>query len=297
VYKNIIINCKDGWGGPINIHADETKNIFLYGDENTEAAAVYMADLYGGIAVNADEGDFKDDAVCCAVINRGDVGPYLAKGIKTVNLHKDVRDASTPSESYITGTISVVELSDGEEQSFGVLKPILGIARGIGTVVELLIYGAGQALKLILESVVPCFLFISLIVGIVLFTGVGDLLSNILAPYMGNLLGLLVVTTIVAIPFFSPILASGAAFAAVTSILLGGMVASGNISPTLVLPVMFAITSPAGSDYVPVGMAFANASKEVLRAAYPAYLFSRLICAPITVLVAYGLSMAIGLYR
>ncbi len=68
-------------------------------------------------------------------------------------------------------------------------------------------YQAGRdSIDQVIKNVLPFMAFISLIVGIILKSGIGDWLAKTLSPLAGSLLGLVVLSIIIAIPVLSPLL-------------------------------------------------------------------------------------------
>ena len=131
-------------------------------------------------------------------------------------------------------------------------------------------------------------------VGIINYTGIGDLLANAIKPLAGSLPGLLGLSVFCAIPFLSPVLGPGAVIAQVVGVLLGVEIGKGTIPIAYSLPALFAINSQVGCDFVPVALTLAEAEDDTVSVGVPAMLFTRLVTGPAAVLVAYLLSF--GLY-
>lgn len=136
--------------------------------------------------------------------------------------------------------------------------------------------------------------FVSALMGIITFTGIGDMIANLVAPLATSLIGMLILSFIAAIPVISPLLAPGAVIARVVGVLIGVEIANGNIPPQMALPALFAINPQVGTDFVPVGLTLGEAEAETVEVGVPAVLFSRLITGPIAVVIAYLASF--GLY-
>ena len=174
-----------------------------------------------------------------------------------------------------------------------VLDTISNIGGAVGHVVEQIMAAAKDAVKLVIETVIPFMVFISLIVGIVNYTGVGNWLANLIAPVMSNLPSMVIMSFVCVLPFLAPILAPGAAIGQVASILIGTQIAAGAIAPVYALPALFAINAQVGSDFIPVGLSLAEAKEETQNLAIPTFLFSRMITGPIAVIVAYIVSVTV----
>lgn len=177
------------------------------------------------------------------------------------------------------------------------LDIIANIGAAVGSVVEKIMDSAKDAVKMVLETVLPFMVFISLIVGIVNYTGVGNWLAGLIAPVMSNLPSMMIMSFVCVLPFLAPILAPAAAVGQVASILIGTQIAAGVISPVYALPALFAINAHVGSDFIPVGLSLAEAKDETVEMAVPAFLFSRMITGPVAVLLAYFVSVSVGLFR
>ena len=177
------------------------------------------------------------------------------------------------------------------------LDMIAALGTAIGSFVEKVMDSAKEAVKLVIETVLPFMVFISLIVGIVNYTGVGQILANLIAPVMSNLPSMVIMSFVCVLPFLAPILAPAAAVGQVASILIGTEIAAGAISPVYALPALFAINAHVGSDFIPVGLSLAEAQDETVETAIPTFLFSRMITGPLAVIIAYAISASVGLFR
>lgn len=176
------------------------------------------------------------------------------------------------------------------------LDAISNIGQAVSGVVEKIFESAKDAVKTVIETVLPFMIFISLIVGAVNYTGIGNWLANLIAPVMSNLPSMIILSFICVLPFLAPILAPGAAVGQVASILIGTQIAAGVISPVYALPALFAINAQVGSDFIPVGLSLAEAKEETVELAVPAFLFSRMLTGPLAVVIAYGISAISGVF-
>ncbi|MGB3682801.1 MAG: PTS glucitol/sorbitol transporter subunit IIB [Rubrobacteraceae bacterium] len=171
---------------------------------------------------------------------------------------------------------------------------IARIGRVMGGVVGVLFQSGRQAIDQVIRNILPFIAFVTLLIGIITYTGLGDLIAGVLTPLAGNLVGLLVLSLIVGLPFLSPVLGPGAVIAAVVGTLIGTQIGEGNIAPAFALPALFAYNTQVGCDFVPVGLALGEAEPKTIEIGVPAVLFSRQITGPIAVLVGWVFS--IGLY-
>jgi sorbitol-specific phosphotransferase system component IIBC len=177
----------------------------------------------------------------------------------------------------------------------GINSFLVNIGRAVGGVVGALYQAGRDSIDQVLVNIVPFMAFISLVIGIILYTGVGAWLANLLAPLAGNLIGLIILSIIIALPVLSPLLGPGAVIAQVIGTLLGStLIAQGTIPASYSLPALFAINPQVGCDFIPVGLALGEAEPETVEVGVPAVLFSRLITGPIAVVIAFIFSA--GLY-
>lgn len=171
---------------------------------------------------------------------------------------------------------------------------LVAIGKRVGTVVGTLYQAGRDSIDTTIRNVMPFMAFISLIIGIITTTGVGQWLANGLRPLAGSLIGLLIMSIICALPVLSPLLGPGAVMAQIIGTLIGVQIGQGKIPPQFSLPAMFAINPQVGCDFIPVGLALGEAEPETVEIGVPAVLFSRLITGPLAVILAYFASF--GLY-
>lgn len=172
---------------------------------------------------------------------------------------------------------------------------LVSIGRGVGGVVGALYQAGRDAIDQVLRNILPFMAFIALVIGIILYTGIGDFIAHLLTPLANNVFGLVIISIICAIPVLSPLLGPGAVIAQVVGTLIGStLIAGGTMPPSLALPALFAINPQVGCDFIPVGLALGEAEPETVEIGVPAILFSRLITGPIAVVLAWVASF--GLY-
>ncbi|MBA3629642.1 MAG: PTS glucitol/sorbitol transporter subunit IIB [Actinobacteria bacterium] len=168
------------------------------------------------------------------------------------------------------------------------------IGRSVGGIVGALYQAGRDAVETVLRNVLPFMVFISLVIGIINASGIGDFIAETLSPLASSAIGLIILTVIVALPVLSPLLGPGAVIAQIIGTLLGSEIARGNIPPQYSLPALFAINPQVGCDFIPVGLALGEAEPETVEVGVPAVLFSRMITGPIATVIAYFASF--GLY-
>jgi PTS system glucitol/sorbitol-specific IIC component len=144
------------------------------------------------------------------------------------------------------------------------------------------------------RNVLPFMAFVTMLIGLILYTGIGDLLAQPMGPLANNIVGLLIISAICGLPFLSPILGPGAVIAQVIGVaIIGPQIANGTISPAMALPALFAYNTQVGCDFVPVGLALGEAKPKTIEIGVPAVLISRQIMGPVSVLIAWLFSLVV----
>ncbi len=172
---------------------------------------------------------------------------------------------------------------------------IARLGRAMGGVVGVLFQSGRQAIDQVVRTVLPFMAFVTLLIGLITASGLGNLIANFLAPLANNVGTLLILAVIVGLPFLSPILGPGAVIAQVIGVLIGQQIGAGNIDPAIALPALFAYNVQVGCDFVPVGLALGEAKPKTIEIGVPAVLFSRMITGPLAVIIGWLLSF--GLYQ
>jgi PTS system glucitol/sorbitol-specific IIB component len=167
------------------------------------------------------------------------------------------------------------------------------VGRGAGKVVGILYQAGRDSIDQVITNILPFMAFIALMIGIILKTGVGEALANVLTPLAGTLPGLIVLSIICGIPVLSPLLGPGAVIAQIIGTLIGVEIGRGNVPVSMALPALYAINVQVGQDFIPVGLSLAEAEPETVEVGVPAVLFSRWLTGPIAVLVGWVFSFGL----
>jgi len=330
MYKSVkIVAGKGGWGGPLVLVPTETRNkIVSVTGGGVHPLAAQIAEMTGCETVDGFSTGVPDEEILLAVVDCGGTarcGVYPKKGILTANvlpvgktgplaqfitkeLYVSAVDMSCLSyageaegaaaaeaapayapKSKAQAKAEIAALQSGREKNF---VTRLGIA--IGGVVNKFYAAGRETIDITIKSILPFMAFVSMILGIISVSGLGNIIANTISPLASTLPGMLVISLICAIPFISPVLGPGAVIAQVVGTLLGAQIGMGNIPPQYALPALFAINAQVGADFVPVGLSLGEADPETIELGVPAVLYSRVITGPLAVLIAYAAS--IGLY-
>ncbi|MBR0600605.1 PTS glucitol/sorbitol transporter subunit IIB [Sinanaerobacter chloroacetimidivorans] len=314
-----------GWGGPLIIKPTETKNkIVSITGGGIDPIARKIAEMTGGIAVDGFTTGVPDSEIAVAVVDCGGTarcGVYPKKGVYTVNLTPVGQ--SGPLASFIKEDIYVsgvkennIELFEGEVAQKAEAAPakaeakqsaktasndnsqksgfLTRLGKGTGKVVGDFYQAGRDTIDTVIRNILPFVAFVSMLIGIISASGIGDIIANTISPFAGTLPGLLGISIVCGLPFLSPLLGPGAVIAQVVGVLVGVEIGKGNIPPQYALPALFAIDPQVGCDFVPVGLSLGEAEPETIEYGVPAVLFSRLITGPLSVIIAFLFS--IGLY-
>jgi len=316
-----------GWGGPLVIKPEEGRDkIVSITGGGIDEVARRIAELTGGVAVDGFKTSVPEKEICCVIIDCGGTarcGVYPKKRIPTINL-TPVGQAG-PLAQYITADIYVsgvkpenVKLAEGAEAEKAIVrdaepkaekaaaaKPQNGnakrqmgliekIGRGMGGAVGKMYQAGRETIDQIIKNILPFMAFVAMLIGIILKSGIGNWIANVISPLAGTLPGLLLISVVCALPVLSPLLGPGAVIAQVVGVLVGVEIGKGNVPPQYALPALFAINPQVGCDFIPVGLSLGEAEPETVEIGVAAILVSRLITGPLAVLIAYLFSF--GLY-
>ena len=325
-YKSIkIVKGSGGFGGPLVITPTDEKHKFIYITGGGEKPAIVdkIAELTGMEAVNGFKTSIPDEEIALAIVDCGGTlrcGIYPKKGIPTINVIPTGK--SGPLAQYITEDIYVsnvgveqITLADGTDAAAVSVatekKPtydtskkiteqraesslIARIGMGAGKVVATFNQAARDAIQTMLHTILPFMAFVSLLIGIIQGSGIGNWLAKLMVPLAGNVWGLILIGFICSLPFLSPLLGPGAVISQIIGTLIGVEIGKGNIPPQMALPALFAINTQNGCDFIPVALGLSEAESETVEVGVPAVLYSRFLNGVPRVIVAWLASF--GLY-
>ena len=161
----------------------------------------------------------------------------------------------------------------------------------MGRFVNIFFNAGRRTIDQVIRNVLPFMAFVTMLIGLILYTGIGDLLAAPMGPLANNIVGLVVISLICGLPFLSPILGPGAVIAQVIGVaIIGPQIALGTIAPHMALPALFAYNTQVGCDFVPVGLALGEAKPKTIEIGVPAVLMSRQVMGPVSVLIAWAAS-------
>lgn len=328
-YKAVkISHGKTGWGGPLVIQptAERNKVVSVTGG-GIHPIAAQIAEMTGAEAVDGFKSPPIESEMAVVVVDCGGTarcGVYPRKRIPTVNLTPVGQ--SGPLAQFITEDIYVsgvkpadIVMADGSSAATtaggaapmvssntnrapaaelpnegGLIGFISAIGRVMGRVVNIFFNAGRRTIDQVIRNVLPFMAFVTMLIGLILYTGIGDVLARPMGPLANNIIGLLIISAICGLPFLSPILGPGAVIAQVIGVaIIGPQIANGTISPAMALPALFAYNTQVGCDFVPVGLALGEAKPKTIEIGVPAVLISRQIMGPVSVFIAWMVSLVV----
>lgn len=323
-----------GWGGPLTMKPTDKRNkVVSVTGGGIHPVAAKIAEMTGATPIDGFSTGVPDDEIMVVVIDCGGTarcGVYPKKKLYTVNLTavgqsgplakfitedlyvsdvtescisyaddsqvaaaetkaiSDPKNAPAP-KTKAQARAELAEMNAGKKKNF-----ITRMGVGVGAVVNKFYQAGRETIDMTIKNILPFMAFVSMILGIIQASGIGDIIAQTISPIASTLPGMIVISVICALPFLSPILGPGAVIAQIVGSLLGVQIGLGNIPPQYALPALFAIDAQVGADFVPVGLSLGEAEPETIELGVPAVLYSRLITGPLAVVIAYVFS--IGLY-
>ena len=330
-YKDVVVNAgPSGFGGPLVLKPTDKRNkVVNITGGIISPVSQKIAEMTGCELVDGFKTSVPDDVILCVIIDCGDTlrcGIYLKKRIFTINLNPT--GASGPMAKFILPDIYVsavkedcIRYANAEDEanapkveaaapaqetksSYDTSKKIteqtnVGFMAKVGKFMGYItatLYQAGRdTIDTIIKTILPFMAFVSMLIGVILASGIGDVIAHVLSPLAGSVVGLVILALICSFPFLSPFLGPGAVIAQVIGVLIGVEIGKGNIPPSFALPALFAINAQAACDFIPVGLGLAEAEPQTVEVGVPSVLYSRFITGPINVILAWLASF--GLYE
>ncbi|MGM8213448.1 PTS glucitol/sorbitol transporter subunit IIB [Virgibacillus sp. W0430] len=317
----------NGWGGPLTISpTEEKKYVVSVTGGGIHPVAQKIADMTGAEAVDGFSTKVESDEMACVIIDCGGTarcGVYPKMNVLTINLTptppsgplmkyiKEDNFVSGVKDNTIELTEETIPSREEKEISYQEIKKeakeqyskvaegkktniLERLGRGVGSVVNVFYQAGRETIEQVIKNILPFMAFVSVLIGIINYTGIGDFIANIVTPLASNIWGLVILSVIISVPILSPLLGPGAVIAQVVGVLVGVEIGKGNIPPQLALPALFAINPQVGADFVPVGLTLGEAKAETIEVGVPAVLISRQFTGPLEVVIAYLFSF--GLY-
>jgi PTS system glucitol/sorbitol-specific IIC component len=197
--------------------------------------------------------------------------------------------STKPTDSPAVRAAAAAPAAEG-----GFVGLISSIGRVMGRVVGIFFNAGRRTIDQVVRNVLPFMAFVTMLIGLILYTGIGDILAQPMGPLANNIIGLIVISAICGLPFLSPILGPGAVIAQVIGVaIIGPQIANGTIAPAMALPALFAYNTQVGCDFVPVGLALGEAKPKTIEIGVPSVLISRQIMGPVSVLIAWVFSLLV----
>lgn len=212
---------------------------------------------------------------------------------KPVEMPAADEDSGKLSEEDVHAKIAEGRSEIQNKKSNGAMDVISKIGTGVGRFISIIYQAARDTVDDVIKNIIPFMAFVSVLIGIINYTGFGNVIAAFLTPIASSLPGMILVGLFCSIPFLSPLICPGAIIASVLSVLIGDQIAAGNIPANYALPGFFAVNCQVGSNFAPVGMTLMEAKPETIEIGYPAFLFGKLITSPIQIVLAYVLSFGL----
>ena len=248
----------NGWGGPLVIQPTEQRDkIVAVTGGGIPPLAQKIADMTGATVVDGFRSPPIESEIACVVVDCGGTarcGVYPRKRIRTINLtpvgqsgpladfiKEDIYVSGVKPENVVYADGSATPTVAGAGPTVtgvtadapkaapvpppsqgGFIDAIASIGRVMGRVVALFFNAGRRTIDQVIRNVLPFMAFVTMLIGIILYTGIGDLLAAPMGPLADNIVGLLVLSAICGLPFLSPILGPGAVIAQVIGVAIIG---------------------------------------------------------------------------
>ncbi len=102
--------------------------------------------------------------------------------------NKETVNTTSPDKKYKYDTSKKITEQKAEQQNW-----IAKIGMGAGKVVATFNQSAREAVDTMIRTVIPFMAFVSLLIGVIQGSGIGNVFANIMAPLAGNAVGLTII--------------------------------------------------------------------------------------------------------
>ena len=211
-----------GWGGPLEVVIEPGKKILSMTGRGIETFTQELADKMGVEVVDGFKEALSDDQVLLAIVSCGGTlrcGVYPQKGIKTINLNYigpsgPLKDYINES-NYISGVsieksivveddepLSVekntiqenlkekkpntVSQQNAQKDSF-FIRFVGNVGIALGKVISMAFESAKESVDIVIHTVLPFMIFISVLVTLILSTGIGNDMAQWISPLSGSI--------------------------------------------------------------------------------------------------------------
>ncbi|MCQ9844319.1 PTS sorbitol transporter subunit IIB, partial [Staphylococcus aureus] len=75
------------------------------------------------------------------------------------------------------------------------------IAKGAGKFMNIMYQSGRDTVDTVIKNIIPFMAFVATLIGIINYTGIGDIIAKLLSPLSDNLIGLVILAFITGLPF------------------------------------------------------------------------------------------------
>lgn len=241
MYKAVkIVAGKGGWGGPLTlVPTDERHKIVSITGGGIHPVATSLAAMTGCDVIDGFTNGVPDNEILAVVVDCGGTarcGVYPKKRINTLNVMPVGKTG--PLAKYITEDIYVSAVDEScfayldeaeaakvetsaasvsevktaqvqekaapaQEKAPEAKKNIFTrIGIGIGSIISKFYAAGRETIDVTLKSILPFMAFVSMILGIIQASGIGDVIANVISPVASTLPGMLIISFICACRLF-----------------------------------------------------------------------------------------------